>query len=202
MRGIAIIAAAALTGATGTGCEDDPAGTPDGMPEPDGPPGPCWPEQPLTPQGGSAVLGTGRDGFEPMPDTLPLEYGAQDGFMLVTNVRMSGFEPGNPQDILDRRNPRTRVRAFFEDTNVPLNYYLTCPFRTAYVPDGAEYRLIEAAPVVFETCWRSVHLFGKRIRVELEITDDSGAYATDVKIVTAAPPTGPYVEDTGPGCIH
>jgi hypothetical protein len=198
MRVLAIITAAALTGAIGTGCGDPE----DVVPEPDGPPGPCWPDQPMTPQGGAAVLGTGRDGFEPMPETLPLEYGAQDGFMLVTNVRMSGFEPGNPQDVLDPKNPKTRVRAYFDDTNVPLNYYSHCPFRTGYVPDGAEYRLVEAAPAVFETCWRSVHLFGKRIRVELEILDDSGNYATDVKVVTAAPPTGPYVEDTGPGCTH
>jgi hypothetical protein len=201
MRVIAIITAAALTAATGTGCGEGPAGNPDGTPEPDGPPGPCWTEATRTPQG-SALLGTGRDGFEPMPDTPPLEYGAQDGFMLVTNVRMSGFEPGNPKDILDPKNPRTRVRAFFDDTNVPLNYYANCPFRTAYVENGADYRLIEATPVIFETCWRSEHLFGKKIRVELEITDDSGGYATDVKVVTAAPPTGPYVEDTGPGCIH
>lgn len=190
MRVIAIVTAAALSGAMATGCT-----------EPDDPPGPCWPELTQTPHG-SAVLGTGRDGFETMPDTLPLEYGAQDGYMLIANVRMSGFAPGNPQDVLDPGNPRTRIRAYFDDTNVPLNYYANCPFRTAYVPDGAEHRLVEAAPIIFETCWRSVHLFGKRIRVEVEILDGNGGYATDVKVVTAAPPTGPYVEDTGPGCIH
>ncbi len=202
MRVLAIITAAALAGVMGAGCGEDPAGTPDGMPEPDGPPGPCWPDQPPPPQGGTAVLGTGRDGFEPMPDELPLEYGAQDGFMLITNVRMSGFVPGNPQDVLDPKNPRTRVRAYFDDTNEPLNYYITCPFRTAYVPDGAEYRLIEAVPIVFETCWRSVHLFDRKVRIELEVLDGTGAYATDVKVVTAVRPTGFYVEDTGPGCIH
>ncbi len=199
MRVIAIVTAAALMG-----CGEDPASGTDGGVDapPDGPPGPCWPELTRTPQG-SVTLGTGRDGFETMPDTLPLEYGAQDGFMLVANARMTGFAPGNPQDILDPGNPRTRVRAFFDETNVPLNYYAVCPFRSAYVASGSDYQLLEAAPIIFETCWRSEHLFGKKIRVELELMDANGGYATDVKVVTAAPPMGPHPIDQGsPGCIH
>jgi hypothetical protein len=175
---------------------------PDASVDADPTPRPCWPEVTATPHG-SAVLGTGRNGFETMPDVLPLEYGTQDGFMLIANARMTGFPAGNPQDILDPRNPRTRIRAYFDETNVPLNYYAKCPFRTAYVSSGGDQTLIEAAPVIFETCWRSEHLFGKKIRVELELMDDNGGYAKDVKIVTAAPPTGFYPVDQGqPGCIH
>ena len=201
MRVLAIITAATLIG-----CGDDPSTTPDAPI--DAPPGPCWPDGTRTP-GGSAVIGTGRNGFEPMPATLPLEYGAQDGFMLIAHVRMSGFQPGNPADILDPSNPRTRLRAYFDETNVPLNSYAHCPFRNPYVPTGSgEYDLIEAVPVIFETCWRSEHLFGKRIRIELELLDgdgdgDGGGYTTDVKIVTAAPPTGFHPIDTGtPGCVQ
>ena len=200
---LVILAAVALAG-----CGEDPAG---GMVDagvdasvdaPVEPPTPCWPDQ-RTPQG-SAVLGTGRDGFQPMPADLPIEYGVQDGYMLIANVRMTGFTPGNPQDVLDPSNPRTRIRAFFHDTNVPLNYYASgCAFRAAYMPLGnGQYELIEEVPVVFETCWRSDNLIGKKIRVELELMDRNG-YATDVKIVTAAPPTGIYpVEQNSPGCIH
>lgn len=200
MRVIVIIAAAALIGGAG-GCGGDPSNAPDAGS--DARPGPCWPELTQTPQG-SVTLGTGRDGFEVMPAVLPLEYGTQDGFMLIANVRMTGFAPGNPQDILDPGNPRTRIRAFFDDTNVPLNYYASCPFRNAYVESGAEYQAIAAFPVIFETCWRSEHLFGRPIRVELELMDDQGGYATDVKTVMAAPPTnGIYPDDQGtPGCIH
>jgi hypothetical protein len=139
-----------------------------------------------------------------MPDELPLGYGVQDGFMLFAHVRMNGFAPGNPADILDPANPRTRIRAYFHETNVPLNYYAgPCAFRTAYAPMGnGDYQLIESAAVIFETCWRSEHLFGKKIRVELELLDSTG-YTTDVKIVTAAPPTGSHPIDMGtPGCIH
>jgi hypothetical protein len=195
------------------GCGDDPAGgTVDAGTGADAdasvdarmdPPSACWPAEPRTPQG-SAALGTGRDRFEPMPANLPLEYGAQDGFMLIANVRMTGFATGNPQDVLDPANPRTKIRAFFHETNVPLNYYAgSCAFRTAYVPTGnGDYELVEEAPVIFETCWRSEHLFGKKIRVELELMDGTG-YTSDVKIVTAAPPIGYYPVDQGtPGCIH
>jgi hypothetical protein len=198
MRSFAIITAAALLG-----CGDDPATTPDAPPEIDAPPGPCWPDGARTPRG-TGVLGTGRNGFEPMPDMLPLEYGAQDGFMLIAHVRMTGFMPGNPADILDPSNPRTRIHAYFDETNVPLNFYAHCPFRNPYVPSGGEYHLIEAAPVIFETCWRSEHLFGKRIRIEMELLDGDGVgYATDTKIVTAAPPIGFHPIDMGtPGCVH
>lgn len=196
-----IAAAAALVG-----CGDGGGGGPDGGSDADidaaGPPGECWPAAPRIPQG-SVTLGTGRDGFETMPAVLPLEYGAQDGFMLIANVRMTGFAPGNAQNILDPANPRTRIRAFFVEGDVPLNFYAKCPFRTAYVPSGGSYQLIEAAPVIFETCWRSDRLFGKQIRVELEIQDGNGGYATDVKVVTAAPPIGFHPIDTNsPGCEH
>lgn len=200
MRPAVILAAAALVG-----CGDAPASGVDADPGMDGSntPGSCWPDLVQQPRG-SASLGTGRDGYETMPEVLPLEYGSQDGFMLIANVRMSGFPPGNAQDILDPGNPRTRLRAFFADTNVPLNYYAKCPFRTPYVTSSAgDYQLIEAAPVVFETCWRSEHLFGQRIRIELEMLDDDGGYTTDVKTVTAAPPLGFHPVDQGtPGCLH
>lgn len=197
MKRIAIVTAAALIG-----CGDDPPATqPDAAV--DAPAGPCWPEGPRTPRG-TALLGTGRNGFEPMPDTLPLEYGTQDGFMLIANVRMSGFAPGNAKDVLDPANPRTRIHAYFADTNVPLNYYASCPFRTPYEESGAgDYQLVAAVPIVFETCWRSEHLFGKRIRIDLELLDGSGGYTTDVKTVMAAPPLGVHPIDMGtPGCVH
>jgi hypothetical protein len=165
----------------------------------------CWPDPAHKPQG-SVRLGTGHTAFEAMPDTLNLEYGPQGGYDLVANVRMSGFDPGNLEMILDPGNPRTRIRAFFADSNIPLNFSAVCPFRQAYKPLDSgdyDYEFREGVPVVFETCWRSNHLIGARVRVELELMDDCGGYASDVKTVTLAPPTGPYpVEDDAPGCMH
>lgn len=202
MRVFAVVIAAALVacGDDQPGGPDADAGTADAAPAK---PKACWPDAIRMPKG-SAVLGTGRNGFEAMPDVLPLEYGMQAGFNLLAHVRMTGLTPGNPRDLFDPSNPRTRIRAYFADTPlpVPLNYYAHCPFRSAYVAsDGGGYELVEAVPVIFETCWRSEHLFGKRIRIELEILDDSGGYTTDVKFVTAAPPTSEYAIDMGtPGC--
>src|ERR1041384_5042298 len=85
----------------------------------------CWPETAHRPQG-SVVLGTGREAFEPMPEVLALEYGTQDGYDVAANVRMSGFAPGNPKNVLDPSNPRTRIRAFFADSDVPLNINAVC----------------------------------------------------------------------------
>jgi hypothetical protein len=196
MRVLALIAAAALAG-----CGEDPE-RPRCMPVAD--PTDCWPELATFPQG-TATLGTGRAAFEAMPDELPLEYGPQGGFDLVAHVRMTGLYPGNPNNLLDPANPRTRIRAFFADTNIPLDFNARCGGRTAYVPSSAGgYEYPAGVGVVFELCWRSDRLIGKRIRVELEIMDHCGGYASDVKTVTAAPPTNgmyPMEQDT-PGCVH
>jgi hypothetical protein len=164
--------------------------------------GPCWPELTHTPRG-SATLGTGWDTYQPIPEELPLEYGVQDGFMLIAHARMTGFDPGNPNNIYDETNLRTRIRAYFDETDIPLNYYAHCAWRYPYLDSGTgDYVLYQGAPVIFEVCWRSAHLFGQRIRIELEILDDDGGYTTDVKVVTALPPVGPHAVDDGPPCMH
>ncbi|MBA3818856.1 MAG: hypothetical protein H0X17_08190 [Deltaproteobacteria bacterium] len=203
MRDTAVMIAAATVALTG--CDNDhmnPLGCDGGIDASASAAG-CWPELVTTPRG-SAVLGTGRGGFEPMPEVLPLEYGTQDGYNLVAHVRMSGFEPGDPKNIYERRNPRTRIRAYFDDTGVPLNFYARCPFRNGYIAaDDGGYELGEGVPIIFETCWRSNHLFGARIRIELELMDDAGGYTKDVRIVTAAPPTSFYPDEQGaPPCEH
>jgi hypothetical protein len=165
----------------------------------------CWPDPAHTPQG-AVTLGTGRAAFETMPDTLTLEYGPQGGYNLVANARMSGFDPGNLEMLIDPGNPRTRIRAFFAESNIPLNFSAICPFRQAYKPSDSgdyDYEFPEGVPVIFETCWRSNHLIGARVRIELELMDDCGGYVADVKTVTFAPPTSFYpIENDAPGCMH
>jgi hypothetical protein len=160
----------------------------------------CWFTEPRYPQG-SVALGVGRDAFQPMPDPLPLEFGSQLGFMFVVSVNMQGFSPGDPANILASANPRTRLRAFFDASNVPLNRDATCPFRTPYraAPQGGHVP-VDLFPIVFDTCWRSAHLFGQRIRIELEMLDARGGYASQTRVVTASPPVGPHEVGDGPGC--
>jgi hypothetical protein len=193
-----IVAAALVMG----GCGSNDAAPIDAAVDASVDAGPCWPELARTPKG-SAVLGTGRDGFQPMPEDLPLEYGIQDGFMLIAQVKMSGFAPGNPQDVYDPANLRTGIRVFFDETNIPLNFYANCPYRYPYVPGGgSDYVLYESIPIIFEVCWRSNHLFDERLRIELEIMDNEGGFTTDVKVVTARAPLDPHAIDEGPGCMH
>ncbi|HEX4416940.1 MAG TPA: hypothetical protein VH165_03530 [Kofleriaceae bacterium] len=194
---IAAVTAAVMAGVAGAlaGCGSS-ASPPDAI-------GPCWPDT-VGPAKGTATLGTGRAAFEDMPDMLPLEYGAQAGFDLVANVRMSGLDPGDPASIISPTNPRTRIRAFFADTNIPLNYDANCPFREAYVPSATgDYQMAMGVAIVFEICWRSDRLIGQRIRVDLELEDDTNGYTSDSKTVTAAAPSSPYpIDQDSPGCMH
>ena len=183
------------------GCGDKVKLTP-----PDAPPGDCWPGNGSA-AAGSATLGTGRDSYLAMPDPLPIEYGAQDGFDLVANVKMHGLLPGDPTDILNPVNPRTRILAFFAATNIPLNYYAHCPFQLGYVPSedgsGSDFVLPQGQGVVFETCWRAQHLIGQLVRIDLDVVDSDDHYAHDSVTVTLAAPAGPYPMDPPePGCMH
>jgi hypothetical protein len=155
-----------------------------------------------------AVLGTGYEAFEPMPEVLMLEYGAQGGYHLMAHVWMSGLTPGNAKDVFDPANPRTRIHASFADSGIPLDFYAHAqsPKELGYAPTANDgYQLARAVPIIFETCWRSNHLYGSRIKIELEVKDVTGRIATDVKIVIAAEPLGGGIvpDPPGtPGCDH
>lgn len=168
------------------------------------PPGPCWPELTQTPQG-SANVGTGDGAFEPMPDTLEIHYGAQNGYHVYLNAQMSGLPPGDPADFTNPANPYTRFAVYFDDTNVRLDASAAfCPLRLGYVAATSgtfEHELPQGIPYLFDTCWRSDHLTGARLRVEVEILDASGGYTKDTKIVTGGTPDVIPDGDTGqPGC--
>jgi hypothetical protein len=163
--------------------------------EPDASSGPCWPTEGLQPRG-TIEPGIG-DQYQPMPDEVPLFYGAQGGFGMRVHARMTGLVPGNPSDILDPSNPRTRFRTFFVDTGLPTNEGGLCPFRHAYVPDGnGGYVVQTGLALVFNTCWGSQGLIGNPIRVELEIIDADGGYARTEKIVSPIAPTEDGWPDT------
>jgi len=166
--------------------------------------GPCWPDIAHTPRG-SANVGTGEAEFEAMPQTLPIHYGAQDGFHVYVSAQMSGFPPGGPVDSWNRGNLRTRFAAYFDDTNVRLNTISEfCPARLGYVPTSGgefEYELVHGTTYIFDTCWRSDHLTGARLRIEVEILDGDGGYTKDSKVVLGGEPDFIPAGDTGhPGC--
>ena len=188
-------------GAALCACGDDAPATVDAPTDdadaPDAPP--CWELVDPIPKG-VGILGTGYDQFESMPTDLPLEYGPQGGFNLVANVRMQGLAPGNPANVFDPSNPRTRIVAYFADTGVQISG--NCPFHVGYKPvDATTYEFNSGVPVIFETCWGAEHLIGRQLRVKLEIYDSANGYVTDERVVTAAAPIiNNYPTGGSPGC--
>lgn len=166
------------------------------------PSGPCWSIEGSQLRG-TITLGTGQDSYLPMPDTLPLVYGPQGGFHLEVHaqVEMPGFTPGNPSNILDPSNPRTRFRAFFVDTGLSINRGV-CPSRLAYFPSGSDvYVLRTGTGLLYEVCYGTQTIFGRPVRVVVEILDASGGYATHEQIVTPVKPvdwTEPDYPDDAP----
>lgn len=189
-------------GAALCACGDDAGATVDGSIEDAPAPKPCWELVDPIPKG-VGILGTGYDQFETMPTDLPIEFGPQNGFNIVANVQMQGLEPGNPDDIFDPSNPRTRILTYFADTGVPLRRSANCPYRVGYKPiDATTYEFSAGVPIIFDTCWRAGQLIGHQIRIKLEIFDSARGYVVNERVVTlAAPTTGDYPTDEGtPGC--
>jgi hypothetical protein len=155
------------------------------------PSGPCWFDPPYNPAG-SIVLGTGSMTFEPMPDMPNLEPPGQQvpSYDLAVNAQMTGLEPGNPIDPLDPHNPRTRFRGVFVDTGASIYPALgPCGVRVAYSPaSGATFELSRGTPLVFDPALTGTDLFGREVRVTVEIIDANMHYAIDEKVVTLQPP--------------
>ena len=160
----------------------------------------CWPTIDPIPRG-TAELGFGADAFQPMPASLQLMWGAQDGFMVMVRIRSSGFLAGG-QPINNPANPFTRIRASFADTGQSLRLPGNCGSREWYVPSAAgDHEVFREVPVIFDTCWRVDRLMGASIKLELELMDATGSYATDVKVITATePPPGYPVDETHENC--
>lgn len=192
MLRFAIIAVCAM------GCNDPKApivdaGMQDGddaAPDIDAPRGPCWPVDNTTP-GGTILLGTGEDAYQPMQDETELVYGPQGGFHVVVNSRISGLSPGNPNDVLDPINPRTRFRAFFVDTGEPINP-TTCPIRIGYMasPESGSFDLAIASAILYQVGLPEDMIFDRQLRVVVEIIDGEMHYATAEKLVIPRKPAG------------
>ncbi|MDB4959315.1 MAG: hypothetical protein JWO36_6884 [Myxococcales bacterium] len=155
----------------------------------------CWPVETSTPKG-SVDLGTGDTAFEAMPDQLALVYGEQGGFHIPARSRIHGLEPGDPVDIANPTNPRTRFIAYFENGDPNTN--VKCGVRLGYGTVAGDYTI--ANRVMFDPVLGPGALFNKRFRVTLEVIDSTGGYAMDEKMITALPPIG-WGDDGGIGIV-
>jgi hypothetical protein len=150
--------------------------------------GPCWP-LPATP-GGQVELGTGELAFQPMPDTLQLtRSGAQRSAYIPINARIRGMPPGNPDDLLDPKNPKTKVSAVLVETGAPLGLAVDCPASMPYVAAGepGAYDMLHDLQINLATI-DPMDLDSKQATLTVEVVGADGRYAIDQKIVTLIVP--------------
>lgn len=144
--------------------------------------GPCWPLN--AEPGGEVQLGTGDISFEPLPGELVIvRDGSQSDPFIQLHSRVRGLPPGNPKDIFDPRNPKTKVSAVIGELGLTLGY--ECPASIGYVPapEGGAFDLLRSLRLGFGT-FPIDDAVGKQARVTIEVVGSNGVYARDEKMVT------------------
>jgi hypothetical protein len=144
--------------------------------------GPCWPLDAMP--GGQAELGTGDIAFEPMPAMLPvIRNASQSDPFLQIQARIHGLPPGNPDNILDPGNPRTKVGATIDELGLTLE--VECPASLGYVasPEAGAFDLVHSLRIGLGTT-PPAQVAGKQVRITLEVVGSNGLYAQDMKLVT------------------
>ncbi|MCP4447034.1 MAG: hypothetical protein GY811_17050 [Myxococcales bacterium] len=149
----------------------------------------CWPIDSAVAGEGSIQLGPGLGEFSPFVNDqeLYMEAGGQGGHHFRVITRIEGLEPGDPEDSLSKRNPRTRLNLIGEDgesiTNVP------CPTRIPYIDKGEGFELRRAYSVVFPLDPELLETFeNQSITIRAEIIDADGNFAVSESRVTAKLP--------------
>jgi hypothetical protein len=145
--------------------------------------GPCWPLN-ATP-GGQVELGTGDIAFEPMPDVLPIinNLSQSDPYLLV-HARIRGLPPGDPGDIFDPRNPKTKVSATIADLGVQLG--VECPASLGYIA-APEPGAFDLSPHSFRLGFGTLppaQASGKQALITIEVVGSNGLSAQAEKLVT------------------
>jgi hypothetical protein len=152
-----------------------------------GPTGPCWPLDAMP--GGQAELGTGDITFVPMSAMIPIIRNAsQSDPFLQIHSRIHGLPPGDPDDILDPGNPRTKVGATIDELGLTLG--VECPASLGYVtsPEAGAFDLIHSLRIGLGTIPLD-QVAGKQVRITLEVVGSNGLYAQDVKMATITLPS-------------
>lgn len=162
----------------GSGSHDGPAP----------PMGPCWPLDAMP--GGQVEIGTGEFDFEPLGDMLPIvTSSAQSDPFVRVHARIRGMPPGNPDNLFDPRNPRTKARLEVEGIDMPVT--VDCPASIGYVaaPEPGAFDLKHSLSVGFG--FMPIEPFiNKQTRVVVEVVGSNGLSARAEKLVTLvmAPP--------------
>jgi hypothetical protein len=192
MRGAAwppLLAVALAAGCSGGGGASDAGADGDG-----GSLNCDWPIDSST-EAGEIQIGTGVSAFEPMPEQLRFIRGTQSGTFLIVHSRMKGLEPGNPDDFLEPKNPKTKFSAVLFDGTVVGR---ECPSSLGYEPSaepgyferrtfqGLEFLPFAVGQKAFDTT----------VKLRVEVIDSEGRHASDERDVFCEAPEG--WSDAGP----
>ncbi len=149
--------------------------------------GPCWPEEFSSP-GGQVQLGHVSGEFTTLTEgqNLQIETGPQGGFHFTLSARITDMDPGDPNDSLAGRNPRTRFTLFEEDGTV-ISEGQNCPTRLVYLKENGHTQLKFGLPILFPTS-RVHEYYETTVRIQVEVIDSDGKYASDDVSIFATTP--------------
>jgi hypothetical protein len=148
--------------------------------------GPCWPLN-ATP-GGQVELGTGDITFAPMPDMIAIISSvSQSDPYLQVHSRIRGLPPGDPENIFDPRNPKTKVSAVIADLALTLG--VECPASLGYIasPSSPQSGDFDLSPHSLRLGFGSFpfeQAVGKQALITIEVVGSNGRYAKAEKLVT------------------
>ena len=175
------------------GCSEDAPGEDAGPPDagsPDAGDFCPWPIESATP-GGSVELGIVGDSgeFVPLPDEVPFHWGLSAGSMLLLQARIDGLEPGDPDDFLASRNPRTRFTATLMD-GTPIEQ--RCASTQGYVSSARDGTFERKQRFILQVLPTEVAVAAFRtfVTLKVEVIDADGRYASDEREVFCPAPSG------------
>lgn len=142
-----------------------------------------------TPTPGAEVdVGAFRDGvgYAPLEENQELDVyaGNQGGFHFFLHARIRGMSPGDQEQPLETQ-PATWFSMYLEDgTDITL---AACVFPLAYEMNESGDWVLPYSPIVQFSGGQVPGIYGKRVRVKVEVMDGEGRYATDEEWVVPVP---------------
>lgn len=142
-----------------------------------------------TPTPGAEVeVGAFRDGvgYAPLQEDQQLDVyaGSQGGFHLFLQARIRGLSPGDRTQPIETQ-PATFFSMYREDgTDITGT---ECVFPLAYEMNETGDWILPYPPIVQFAGGQVPGIYGKRMRIKVEVIDGEGRYATDEAWVVAVP---------------
>jgi hypothetical protein len=153
----------------------------------------CWPIDSAVAGAGSIQIGSGLGEFAVFQndEEVLLEAGGQGGHHIRIVTRIEGLEPGDPTNILDKNNPRTRL-SLLDDNGDPITNS-ACPVRIPYADNGeGTLELSRSYSLVFPLDPEILRSFDNQpVTIRAEIIDSKGNFATSEHRIIARLPEQP-----------